>query len=77
MRILITGADGYIGWPLFLKFIYQNPKFKIIGVDNFLRRKLVNKYSKNNFRSVYSMNERIKELKLKGKKIFSLSILIS
>ena len=37
---------------------------------NFLRRKLVNKYSKNNFRSVYSMNERIKELKLKGKKNF-------
>ena len=70
MRILITGADGYIGWPLFLKFIYQNPKIKIIGIDNFLRRKLVKRYSENNYKKVYSMKERIKELKLKGKKNF-------
>ena len=46
MRILITGRWLY-RWLSFLKFIYQNPKFKIIE-DNFLRRKLVNKYSKNN-----------------------------
>ena len=29
MKILITGADGYIGWPLFLKFIYENSNYKI------------------------------------------------
>ena len=70
MKILITGADGYIGWPLFLKLVYEYPKFKIVGVDNFLRRKLVNKYSKKEFKKIYSMKERIKELKKFKKKNF-------
>ena len=70
MKILITGADGYMGWPLFLKLIYENPNFKIIGIDNFLRRRLVNKYSKKEFKKIYSMKERIKELKNFKKKNF-------
>ena len=68
MKILITGADGYIGWPLVLKFLYESPKIEIIGVDNFLRRQLVQKYSKNQHRKIYSMRERILELKRNGKK---------
>ena len=43
MKILITGCDGYIGWPLFLKLIIKYPKFKILGVDNFSRRKWTSK----------------------------------
>lgn len=70
MKVLITGADGYIGWPLFLKFIYKNPKSKILGVDNFLRRKLVSKYSQKNFINIHSMDARIFELKRRGKKNF-------
>ncbi len=70
MKILITGVDGYIGWPLFLKFIYEKPNSKILGIDNFLRRKLVKKYSKKNFINIYSMKTRLQELKKRGKKNF-------
>ena len=69
MKILVTGADGYIGWPLFLKLIFEKPNYKIIGIDNFYRRKIVNKYSKGDTIKIFSMNERIKELKKKEKKI--------
>ena len=67
MKILVTGADGYIGWPLFLKLIYEKPNYKIIGIDNFYRRKIVSKYSKGNTTKIFSMKERMKELKRKGK----------
>ena len=70
MKILVTGADGYIGWPLFLKLIFEKPNYKIIGIDNFYRRKIVNKYSKGDTIKIFSMNERIKELKKRGKKNF-------
>jgi nucleoside-diphosphate-sugar epimerase len=39
--ILITGADGYIGWPTFLKLGKQYPNTRVVGVDNFNRRKWV------------------------------------
>ena len=70
MKILVTGVDGYIGWPLFLKLILEKPTDKIIGIDNFSRRKLVKKYSKNETIKVFSMQERLKELKKRGKKNF-------
>jgi len=70
MKIIITGADGYIGWPLFLKLIYEKPDAKIIGIDNFLRRKLVKKYSEKKYIKVSSMSERLKELKKRGKNNF-------
>lgn len=70
MKIIVTGADGYIGWPLFLKLIYEKPNSKIIGIDNFLRRKLVNKYSNKNFKQVVSIKQRLNELKKRGKKNF-------
>ena len=40
MKILITGADGYIGWPLTINLL-KKTKHKIIAVDNLLRRKWV------------------------------------
>ncbi len=62
MKILITGCDGYIGWPLFLKLIIKYPKFKILGVDNLSRRKWTSK--KSNIR-ISSMNSRLNEVKRK------------
>lgn len=70
MKILVTGADGYIGWPLFLKLILEKPNAKIIGIDNFSRRKLVKKYSKNKTIKVFSMVERTNQIKKMGKRNF-------
>ena len=33
MRILLTGIDGYCGWPLALSISKKYPKCQIIGVD--------------------------------------------
>ena len=41
MTILLTGADGYCGWPVFLKLAKEFPNERIVGVDNFARRQWV------------------------------------
>ena len=41
MTILVTGADGYMGWPLMLKLAKELPDERIVGIDNFARRKWV------------------------------------
>ncbi|HOI94715.1 MAG TPA: NAD-dependent epimerase/dehydratase family protein [Syntrophobacter fumaroxidans] len=38
MRILILGADGYLGWPLCMYCSQQG--HEVIGVDNYLRRNM-------------------------------------
>ena len=38
MRVIIFGADGYLGWPLSLYF--ADIGYDVITVDNYLRRKL-------------------------------------
>ncbi len=40
MRVLVCGCDGYIGAPLFFKL---SESYDVWGVDNQLRRRLVNK----------------------------------
>lgn len=39
MKVLITGVDGYLGWPLALYLAERG--YEIGGVDNFLRREAV------------------------------------
>ena len=34
MKILVTGSAGFIGFS-FCKYLLENKKIKIIGVDNF------------------------------------------
>ena len=46
MKILLTGIDGYCGWPLALALSKKFKNSKIIGVDNLSRRKWV-KFSKS------------------------------
>ena len=38
MKILVLGADGYLGWPTCLYF--ASKKFKVFGVDNFSKRQI-------------------------------------
>ena len=40
MSVLLTGADGYVGWPTALRLAEQIDE-RIIGVDNFARREWV------------------------------------
>lgn len=38
MRVIIFGADGYLGWPTSMKFASEG--HEVIAVDNYLRRKM-------------------------------------
>ena len=62
-KILITGCDGYIGWPFFLKTALKYKNCKIIGVDNLARRKWTNEVKENSITKNYNIKERIKESK--------------
>ena len=59
MTILITGVDGYIGWPLFLRISKIAPNEKIIGIDNFLRRKMVKEIGAISAIPIASMKKRM------------------
>ena len=61
MTILITGADGYIGWPLMLKLAKEFPEERIIGVDNFGRRRWVEEVGADSVIPIATMEERIKK----------------
>ena len=37
MKVLILGADGYLGWPTCMHFSQRG--HKVIGIDNYFRRK--------------------------------------
>ena len=70
MKILVTGCDGYIGWPTFLKLCFSNKRLDILGIDNFSRRKWVKEVNSKSKIRIFSMKERLKELnkyKLKNK----------
>jgi nucleoside-diphosphate-sugar epimerase len=60
MTILITGADGYMGWPTMLKFAVEFDE-RIIGVDNFGRRKWVEEIGSSSMVPVASIKERLKK----------------
>ena len=70
MKILLTGIDGYCGWPLALALSKKFKNSKIIGVDNLSRRKWV-KFSKSNSAiPIKNMSLRYLKLKNSGLKIF-------
>lgn len=68
MTILITGVDGYIGWPLFLKISKIAPNEKIVGIDNFLRRKMVKEVGAVSAIPIASMKKRMLTAKKIGYK---------
>ena len=50
-KILLIGANGYIGYKLFLSLLENN--FEVIGVDNFIRSDGKNKSDKRIFEKSY------------------------
>ena len=55
-KILITGLTVILD-GLFLKTALKNKEYKIIGVDNFGRRKWVKEVKEKSFTKIYSLNE--------------------
>jgi nucleoside-diphosphate-sugar epimerase len=60
MTILVTGADGYMGWPLILKLAKEFPNERIVGIDNFARRKWVEEVGSASIIPIVTMRERLK-----------------
>ncbi|SDC34205.1 Nucleoside-diphosphate-sugar epimerase [Melghirimyces thermohalophilus] len=58
--ILVTGADGYIGWPLMLKLSRTFPEERVVGVDHFGRRRWVEEIGSVSAIPIASMDRRLK-----------------
>lgn len=59
MEILLTGVDGYIGWPTALKISKQFPNSQIVGVDNLARRRWVVECGADTAIPIEEMGERL------------------
>lgn len=58
MSIIVTGADGYIGWPTALRIASRTDE-RVIGVDNFGRREWVESIGSKSAAPIASMEERL------------------
>ena len=61
MNVLILGMDGYIGWALAQRQLYLGNR--VIGIDNFSRRKNVSEMGSDSAIPIARMSQRIPELK--------------
>ncbi|MEW6614454.1 MAG: NAD-dependent epimerase/dehydratase family protein [Thermodesulfobacteriota bacterium] len=59
MNILLTGIDGYMGWPTALKLSKEFPEARIIGVDNMGRQRWVEESGSISAIPVLNMEERL------------------
>src|SRR3989338_3264576 len=66
MNILLTGVDGYIGWPTALRLSKDFPNDQIIGVDNMARRKWVEECGSVSAIPIADMKTRIETAKKHG-----------
>ena len=66
MKILLTGIDGYTGWPLALALSKKFKKAKIIGVDSLKRREWVKNIKSKSAIKISSMSARISTAKKYG-----------
>ena len=66
MNILLTGIDGYLGWPTALALSKRFPQYTIWGVDNFGRRNWVNECGSVSATPLADMNTRVKTAKSSG-----------
>ena len=66
MRILVTGVDGYVGWPTALRLSKRYPQAEILGVDNYGRRRWVEECGAVSAIPVVSMKERLEAASAKG-----------
>ena len=61
MRILITGIDGYLGWPLALYL--RKRGHEIAGIDNYARRRWVKEVGSQSAIPIATFPERIREFR--------------
>ncbi|MDE1833777.1 MAG: NAD-dependent epimerase/dehydratase family protein [Candidatus Micrarchaeota archaeon] len=61
MKVMILGADGYLGWPLSLRLMARG--HEVIGVDNFATRKSVKEVGSDSAIPILSMENRVKAAK--------------
>jgi UDP-sulfoquinovose synthase len=61
MKVMILGADGYLGWPLALRLMAKG--HDVVGVDNFATRKSVKEVGSDSAIPILSMTDRIKAAK--------------
>jgi nucleoside-diphosphate-sugar epimerase len=66
MAILVTGADGYVGWPATLKLARQYPDERVVGVDNFARRRWVEEIGSVSAVPIYPMDVRLQAAREAG-----------
>lgn len=58
MRILVLGADGYLGWPTVMSF--SNKGHEVVAVDNYLRRNTAIEHDVEPLFSVPNLTERVR-----------------
>jgi len=58
MRILVTGCDGYCGWPIVLKLLKRG--HQVIGLDNGYRRQWVNEVGFESILPIMDMTTRLR-----------------
>jgi nucleoside-diphosphate-sugar epimerase len=58
MTILVTGADGYVGWPTALRIADRTDE-RIVGVDNLARREWVERVGSVSAAPIASPDERL------------------
>jgi UDP-sulfoquinovose synthase len=67
MRIMILGADGYLGWPTSVDLASQN--HDLLLIDNFTKKKLLKQYKRTPLIKNDEISTRIKLLKNKNNSI--------
>ena len=66
MNILMTGVDGYLGWPALIRFAKVFSNDRLIAVDNFARRRWVTEMGACSALAVPTMDERLQRLNDSG-----------
>lgn len=60
MTILITGADGYLGWPISLRVAKEFHEHRVVLIDNFSRRQWVAECGSVSAVPIQDMEERMR-----------------
>lgn len=62
-KVLVTGADGYCGWPVVLKLLNNYPDIRVYGVDSGGRRDWVEEIGAESILPISGMYRRFKVAK--------------
>mgnify|MGYP001487747482 FL=1 len=65
MKVLILGADGYLGWPTTMHF--ANEGHEVYAIDNLSKRKIESEHGVEPLNIIKPFNERIKSWNLNQK----------